>query len=86
MTRYGLGKIRSCEQRVCSAGVSKCKDGLLARLRGAARPEIELLYDRLEREKKTNVVCGLGDLFRKLPRRFSGLNLSRNFYDLPILL
>jgi len=33
MTRYGLGRIRSCEQSVCSAGVSRCNDGLLARLR-----------------------------------------------------
>lgn len=36
MTRYGLGRIRSWEQRVCSACVRRCNEGLLARLRGAA--------------------------------------------------
>jgi hypothetical protein len=36
ITRYGLGRIRSCEQSVCSAGVRRCNDGLLARLSGAA--------------------------------------------------
>jgi hypothetical protein len=36
MTRYGLGRIRSCEQSVCSAGVRRWREGLLARLSGAA--------------------------------------------------
>jgi len=36
ITRYGLGRMRSDEQRVCSAGVRRCRDGLFARLRGAA--------------------------------------------------
>jgi len=36
MTKYGFGKMRSCEQSVCSAGVRRWTDGLLARLRGAA--------------------------------------------------
>jgi hypothetical protein len=35
MTRYALGKMRSCEQRVCSGGVRRCKEGAFARLRGA---------------------------------------------------
>jgi hypothetical protein len=36
ITKYGLGRMRSDEQRVCSAGVRRCRDGLFARLRGAA--------------------------------------------------
>ena len=36
MTRYGFGNIRSCEHSVCSAGVRRWSDGLLARFRGAA--------------------------------------------------
>jgi hypothetical protein len=39
MTRYGLGRIRSCEQRVCSAAVRRWREGLLARLSGAAGKE-----------------------------------------------
>ena len=36
MTRYGFGRMRSCEQSVCSSGVSRCSAGLFARLSGAA--------------------------------------------------
>lgn len=36
ITKYGLGRMRSDEQSVCSAGVRRCRDGLFARLRGAA--------------------------------------------------
>lgn len=36
MTRYGFGRIRNCEQSACSAGVSKCSEGLLAKFRGTA--------------------------------------------------
>ena len=36
MTRYGFGRMRSCEQSVCSSGVSRCSDGLFARFSGAA--------------------------------------------------
>ena len=36
MTRYGFGRIRSWLQSVCSSGVSRCSDGLFARLSGAA--------------------------------------------------
>jgi hypothetical protein len=34
ITRYGLGRMRNCEQSVCSAGVRRCRDGLLARFNG----------------------------------------------------
>lgn len=37
ITRYGFGRMRNCEQSVCSSGVSRCSAGLFARLSGAAR-------------------------------------------------
>jgi hypothetical protein len=36
ITKYGLGRMRSVEQRVCSAGVRRCSEGLFARFSGAA--------------------------------------------------
>ena len=35
MTRYALGRMRNCEQRVCSGGVRRWREGAFARLRGA---------------------------------------------------
>jgi hypothetical protein len=51
ITRYGLGRMRSEEQRVCSAGVRRCRDGLFARLRGAA-----ILIDQGQRNSGGNEV------------------------------
>lgn len=39
MTKYGFGRMRSVEQRVCSAGVRRCSEGLFARFSGAAIEE-----------------------------------------------
>jgi hypothetical protein len=49
ITKYGLGRMRSDEQRVCSAGVRRCRDGLFARLRGAA-----ILIDQGQRNSGGN--------------------------------
>ncbi len=35
-TRYGLGRMRSWAHSTCSAGESRCSEGLFARLRGTA--------------------------------------------------
>jgi hypothetical protein len=57
ITKYGLGRMRSDEQRVCSAGVRRCRDGLFARLRGAAML-IKVSGIRTENKWITYGVCG----------------------------
>ena len=55
MTRYGFGKMRSWEQRVCSAGVRRWSEGLLARFKGAAEYVVRLIkrQSRFEQSKRT---------------------------------
>lgn len=48
ITRYGLGRIRSWEHKVCSAGVRRCSDGLFARLSGAAEQKGLLSHPKEE--------------------------------------
>ena len=55
ITRYGFGKMRSMEQRVCSPGVRRWSEGLFARLRGAAEQTWMINVRRHQGEKTYEV-------------------------------